>query len=103
MTKISQKTLWYRGAPNNVCITDTVNRIKIKILIYFTDLKNTEYNNEAFLLKVQRAQEALSQNSENNANSLKTLCGSFGSKWPYKRTMSAPASTVQRQETKQGK
>lgn len=32
----------------------------------------------------------------------KTLSASFGPKWPYKRTMSAPASIVPRQESKIG-
>lgn len=72
------------------------------LIIISADLKNTDYNNEIFLSKLQRAHDALSQNSGNNEGSVKTLCGSFGTKWPYKRTMSAPASTVQRQDTKQG-
>lgn len=32
----------------------------------------------------------------------KTLSASFGPKWPYKRTMSAPASIVPRQDSKMG-
>jgi len=51
--------------------------------------------------KWQRAQEALSQ-SDGSGGSMKTLSASFGPKWPYKRTMSAPAAMVPRQDTKQG-
>lgn len=56
-------------------------------------------NSEHFVRKLQRAQEALSQS---DSSSVKTLSASFGPKWPYKRTMSAPASMVPRQDTKQG-
>jgi hypothetical protein len=31
---------------------------------------------------------------------VKTLSASFGTKWPYKRTMSAPASIIPRHENK---
>lgn len=58
-------------------------------------------NSESFVRKLQRAQEALSQ-SQSDSSSIKTLSASFGQKWPYKRTMSAPASMVPRQDTKQG-
>lgn len=51
--------------------------------------------------KVHRAQEAISQSDGSGASSAKTLSASFGTKWPYKRTMSAPASiVVPRQEVK---
>jgi hypothetical protein len=56
-------------------------------------------NSEGFIRKLQRAQEALSQS---DASSTKTLSASFGPKWPYKRTMSAPASIIPRQDPKQG-
>lgn len=69
-------------------------------LSIFIDLKNTDIKNEIFVRKLQRAQEALSQS---DASSVKTLSASFGLKWPYKRTMSAPASMVPRQDTKEGK
>lgn len=65
------------------------------------DLRNTDMNSESFMRKLQRAQEALSQ-SQSDSSSIKTLSASFGQKWPYKRTMSAPASMVPRQDTKQG-
>lgn len=52
--------------------------------------------------KLHRAQEALSQSDGSGTNSVKTLSASFGTKWPYKRTMSAPASMIPRQDTKQG-
>lgn len=54
---------------------------------------------ETFMRKLTRAQEALSQS---DGGSSKTLSASFGTKWPYKRTMSAPASMVPRQDTKEG-
>lgn len=63
------------------------------------DLRNTDMSSEVFIRKLHRAQEALSQS---DASSVKTLSASFGPKWPYKRTMSAPASMVPRQDTKQG-
>ncbi|KAJ9575224.1 hypothetical protein L9F63_025823, partial [Diploptera punctata] len=53
------------------------------------------------------AHEALSQQSQQSDGSgssgVKTLSASFGPKWPYKRTMSAPASIIPRQDTKQEK
>jgi hypothetical protein len=59
-----------------------------------------------FIRKLHRAHEALSQQSQQSDGSgssgVKTLSASFGPKWPYKRTMSAPASIVPRQDTKQG-
>lgn len=58
---------------------------------------------EAFMKKLNRAQEALSQSDGSGTSSVKTLSASFGTKWPYKRTMSAPASMIPRQDTKQGK
>lgn len=52
--------------------------------------------------KLNRAHEALSQSDGSGTSSVKTLSASFGTKWPYKRTMSAPASMIPRQDTKQG-
>lgn len=49
---------------------------------------------------MHRAHEALSQSDGSAASSVKTLSASFGTKWPYKRTMSAPASIVTRHESK---
>lgn len=66
---------------------------------YTTDLRNTDLKSETFIRKLQRAQEALSQSDSGSA---KTLSASFGPKWPYKRTMSAPASIAPRQDTKEG-
>ncbi|KAK0097709.1 hypothetical protein PV326_014335 [Microctonus aethiopoides] len=67
------------------------------------DLRNTDLNSDAFMRKLNRAQEALSQSDGSGAGSVKTLSASFGTKWPYKRTMSAPASMIPRQDTKQEK
>ncbi|XP_031365373.1 protein unc-79 homolog isoform X6 [Apis dorsata] len=70
---------------------------------YLRDLRNTDLNSEIFMKKLHRAQEALSQSEGSGTNSIKTLSASFGTKWPYKRTMSAPASMIPRQDTKQEK
>ncbi|CAK9822552.1 Protein unc-79 homolog [Anthophora retusa] len=67
------------------------------------DLRNTDLTSEIFMKKLHRAQEALSQSDGSGTNSIKTLSASFGTKWPYKRTMSAPASMIPRQDTKQEK
>ncbi|XP_039288508.1 protein unc-79 homolog isoform X2 [Nilaparvata lugens] len=63
-------------------------------IAYLRDLRNNEVNSELFVRKLHRAQEALSLS---DGSSAKTLSASFGQKWPYKRTMSAPASMVPRQ------
>ena len=68
--------------------------------IFKTDLRNYDQTNEGFAKKLQRAQEALSQTSDPTL--VKTLSASFGTKWPYKRTMSAPASMLNRQDSKLG-
>lgn len=70
--------------------------------LFVADLKNTDLNSEVFMKKLHRAQEALSQSDGSGTSSVKTLSASFGTKWPYKRTMSAPASMIRRQDTKQG-
>lgn len=60
-------------------------------------------NSEIFITKLKRAHEALSHSDTSTPNpSIKTLSASFGTKWPYKRTMSAPATMLTRQDTKQG-
>lgn len=66
----------------------------------FADLRNSDLNSEVFLRKLHRAHEALSQSDSNGSSTLKTLSASFGAKWPYKRTMSAPASIVPRPDIK---
>lgn len=63
-----------------------------------TDLKNSDITSDSFIKKVQRAHEAMAHTSE--SNSVRTLSASFGQKWPYKRTMSAPASTLSRNDLK---
>lgn len=68
----------------------------------YLDLRNTDLNSDVFLRKLHRAHEALSQSDGSGTSSVKTLSASFGTKWPYKRTMSAPASMVPRHDTKQG-
>lgn len=75
-----------------------INLDKSGDISYLRDLRNTDMSSEVFIRKLHRAQEALSQS---DAGSIKTLSASFGPKWPYKRTMSAPASMIPRQDTKQ--
>ncbi|CAG9855370.1 unnamed protein product [Phyllotreta striolata] len=70
---------------------------------YLRDLRNSDSNSEALLRKIQRAHEALSHCDGNATGSFKTLSASFGTKWPYKRTMSAPASILTRHENKETK
>lgn len=70
------------------------------LYIYFQDLRNSDTNSEVLIKKIQRANEALSHSDGSATSSVKTLSASFGTKWPYKRTMSAPASIIPRHETK---
>ncbi|XP_045481676.1 protein unc-79 homolog isoform X1 [Harmonia axyridis] len=77
-----------------------VNLEKSGDISYLRDLRNSDINSEAFIRKLHRAHEALSQSDGSAASSVKTLSASFGTKWPYKRTMSAPASIITRQENK---
>ncbi|XP_072766929.1 protein unc-79 homolog isoform X2 [Anoplolepis gracilipes] len=80
-----------------------INLEKSGDIAYLRDLKNTDLNSEVFMKKLHRAHEALSQSDGSGTSSVKTLSASFGTKWPYKRTMSAPASMIPRQDTKQEK
>ncbi|ERL94236.1 hypothetical protein D910_11517, partial [Dendroctonus ponderosae] len=60
-----------------------------------------DVNSDIFIRKLHRAHDALSGLNEGSiASSIKTLSASFGTKWPYKRTMSAPASIIRHQESK---
>ncbi|XP_011503904.1 PREDICTED: uncharacterized protein LOC105366981 [Ceratosolen solmsi marchali] len=52
--------------------------------------------------KIQRAYEVLSNYDENNS-SMKSISASFGTKWPYKRTISLPSAMIFRQEIKADK
>lgn len=70
---------------------------------YLRDLRNSETGSDTLLSKISKAREALNQ-SDTVCNMAKTLSASFGTKWPYKRTMSAPASIIpHRQDSKIGK
>ncbi|XP_049954031.1 protein unc-79 homolog [Schistocerca serialis cubense] len=81
-----------------------INLEKSGDISYLRDLRNTDLNSEAFMRKLHRAHEALSQQCDGSTMStMKTLSASFGAKWPYKRTMSAPASIVSRTDIKQEK
>ncbi|XP_020814134.1 protein unc-79 homolog isoform X2 [Drosophila serrata] len=66
---------------------------------YLRDLRNSDNGSEALSAKIQKAREALNQ-SDTSGSMAKTLSASFGTKWPYKRTMSAPASMAPRQDSK---
>lgn len=77
-----------------------INLEKSGDISYLRDLRNTDMNSDVFLRKLHRAHEALSQSDGSGTSSVKTLSASFGTKWPYKRTMSAPASIVSRHDNK---
>ncbi|XP_055629586.1 protein unc-79 homolog isoform X2 [Toxorhynchites rutilus septentrionalis] len=66
---------------------------------HLRDLRNSENGSEILSTKINKAREALSQSDTSCAMS-KTLSASFGTKWPYKRTMSAPATIMPRQESR---
>ncbi|KAG1659999.1 Protein unc-79 [Nymphon striatum] len=59
-------------------------------IAYPRDLKNTSMTSELFIRKLQRAQEALSTVTDSH----RSLISSFGTKWPYKRALSAPAGMI---------
>uniref|UniRef100_A0A1A9X1K3 Protein unc-79 homolog n=1 Tax=Glossina brevipalpis TaxID=37001 RepID=A0A1A9X1K3_9MUSC len=67
---------------------------------YLRDLRNSENGSEALSSKILKAREALSQSDTTTGSMAKTLSASFGTKWPYKRTLSAPASMIPRQDSK---
>ncbi|KAL9895820.1 UNC-79 domain-containing protein isoform 4-T5 [Glossina fuscipes fuscipes] len=71
-------------------------------IAYLRDLRNSENGSEALSSKILKAREALSQSDTTTGSMAKTLSASFGTKWPYKRTLSAPASMVPRQDSKFG-
>lgn len=70
-------------------------------IAYLRDLRNSENGSEILSSKISKAREALSQ-SDGTGIMTKTLSASFGTKWPYKRTMSAPANIIPRQDSKIG-
>ncbi|XP_030374945.1 protein unc-79 homolog isoform X4 [Scaptodrosophila lebanonensis] len=76
-----------------------INLEKCGDISYLRDLRNSDNGSEALSAKILKAREALSQ-SDTSGSMAKTLSASFGTKWPYKRTMSAPASMVPRQDSK---
>ncbi|XP_055384456.1 protein unc-79 homolog isoform X2 [Condylostylus longicornis] len=79
-----------------------INLEKSGDISYLRDLRNSENGSEVLSMKINKAREALSH-SDTNSSMAKTLSASFGTKWPYKRTMSAPASMIPRQESKMEK
>ncbi|XP_071543773.1 protein unc-79 homolog isoform X4 [Panulirus ornatus] len=62
------------------------------------DLKNSDMTSDVFERKLSRAKDALTLVQ---SASVRTLSGSLGTKWPYKRTMSAPANMFNRSVEKQ--
>lgn len=78
-----------------------INLEKTGDITYPKDLRNSETGSEILSNKISKAREALSQ-SDTTCSMAKTLSASFGPKWPYKRTMSAPASIIPRQDSKLG-
>ncbi|XP_017847931.1 protein unc-79 homolog isoform X9 [Drosophila busckii] len=76
-----------------------INLEKCGDISYLRDLRNSDNSSEALSAKILKAREALSQ-SDTTGSMAKTLSASFGTKWPYKRTMSAPASMAPRQDSK---
>lgn len=81
-----------------------VNLEKAGDLACLRDLRNSDNGSEVLFTKINKAREALSQSDTfGTSGAAKTLSASFGPKWPYKRTMSAPASFVPRQESKIGR
>uniref|UniRef100_A0A182N8V5 Protein unc-79 homolog n=1 Tax=Anopheles dirus TaxID=7168 RepID=A0A182N8V5_9DIPT len=76
-----------------------VNLERAGDISYLRDLRNSETGSEILSTKISKAREALSQ-SDTTGSMSKTLSASFGTKWPYKRTMSAPATIIPRQESK---
>uniref|UniRef100_A0A182M147 Protein unc-79 homolog n=1 Tax=Anopheles culicifacies TaxID=139723 RepID=A0A182M147_9DIPT len=76
-----------------------VNLERVGDISYLRDLRNSENGSEILSTKINKAREALSQ-SDTTGSMSKTLSASFGTKWPYKRTMSAPATIIPRQESK---
>ncbi|XP_033244753.1 protein unc-79 homolog isoform X7 [Drosophila miranda] len=76
-----------------------INLEKCGDISYLRDLRNSDNGSEALSAKILKAREALSQ-SDTSGSMAKTLSASFGTKWPYKRTMSAPASMASRQDSK---
>lgn len=63
------------------------------------DLRNSDMTSDVFERKLSRAKDALTLVQ---SASVRTLSGSLGTKWPYKRTMSAPANMLNRAVEKQG-
>ncbi|KAG0432726.1 hypothetical protein HPB47_020594, partial [Ixodes persulcatus] len=66
-------------------------------ITYTRDLKNSNKNSEVYQRKLNRAHEALSLTRAG-----RTLTASLGTKWPYKRAMSAPGGMISRQDKMHG-
>ncbi|GAB0098713.1 protein unc-79 homolog [Sergentomyia squamirostris] len=87
---------------DTIFVEAQVNLEKNGDISYLRDLRNSENGSEILSTKISKAREALSQ-SDGTGSMAKTLSASFGPKWPYKRTMSAPASIIPRQDSKMEK
>ncbi|XP_050714372.1 protein unc-79 homolog isoform X4 [Eriocheir sinensis] len=62
------------------------------------DLRNSDMTSDVFERKLSRAKDALTLVQ---SASVRTLSASLGTKWPYKRTMSAPANMLNKAIEKQ--
>lgn len=83
-------------------VESQINLEKTGDISFLRDLRNSENGSEVLSTKINKAREALNQ-SDSSSSMTKTLSASFGTKYPYKRTMSAPATIIPRQESKIGK
>ena len=61
-----------------------------KLIWNILDLRNMDISSEAYVRKVSRAHEALTMGEVSG----RTLSATLSTKYPYKRTMSAPADMV---------
>lgn len=77
-----------------------MEKLLIPSQFHIPDLKNSDMTSDVFERKLSKAKDALTLVQ---SASVRTLSGSLGTKWPYKRTMSAPANMLNRAVEKQGK
>ncbi|CAG7837387.1 unnamed protein product [Allacma fusca] len=61
-------------------------------IVFMKDQRNYDFTMEHFVKKLNRVQDGLYKSELPQPLGQKTLSSSLGKKWPYKRTMSAPAA-----------
>ncbi|OXA59651.1 Protein unc-79 [Folsomia candida] len=66
---------------------------------YSKDARHIDSSFDHFIKKLGRVQDSLSKGESNHGH--KTLYSSIGTKWPYKRTMSAPAGFQKNEKDRQ--